>query len=162
DVPLPDGTGDKQYLLTLQNALGRIWKFDPQIVFFQSGVDGLATDRLGRLALTRAGLAKRDEIVIGQACKAGLTLVITLGYGSSTVPDGTFRYTYRPRIWRTPYAISAIPSATAESLPTKDGAGFSRSSLVTVISASFSKDFALIPETILMNPTAIESQFSIG
>src|SRR3954451_7785670 len=83
-------------------------------------------------------------------------------YGSSTVPDGTFRYTYRPRIWRTPYAISAIPSATAESLPTKDGAGFSRSSLVTVISASFSKDFALIPETILMNPTAIESQFSIG
>src|SRR3954453_7577440 len=83
DVPLPDGTGDEEYLLTLQNALGRIWKFDPQIVFFQSGVDGLATDRLGRLALTRAGLAKRDEIVIGQACKAGLPLVITLGGGYS-------------------------------------------------------------------------------
>src|SRR3982750_4376536 len=32
DVPLPDGTGDEEYLLTLQNALGRIWKFDPQIV----------------------------------------------------------------------------------------------------------------------------------
>jgi acetoin utilization deacetylase AcuC-like enzyme len=83
DVPLPDGTGDEEYLLTLQNALGRIWEFDPQIVFFQSGVDGLATDRLGRLALTRAGLAKRDEIVIGQACRASLPLVITLGGGYS-------------------------------------------------------------------------------
>ncbi len=83
DVPLADGTGDNQYLAALQSALRRVWEFRPQIVFFQSGVDGLQTDRLGRLALTQAGLAQRDALVIGQACKAGLPFVITLGGGYS-------------------------------------------------------------------------------
>src|SRR5207253_1679371 len=83
DVPLPDGTGDEEYLLALQNALRRVWDFGPQLVLFQSGVDGLATDRLGRLALTREGLARRDALVIGETCKAGVQLVVTLGGGYS-------------------------------------------------------------------------------
>ena len=83
DIPLPDGTGDGEYLLALRNALGRVWEFSPQIVFFQSGVDGLQTDRLGRLALTLAGLAERDAMVIGQTRRTGLPLVITLGGGYS-------------------------------------------------------------------------------
>jgi acetoin utilization deacetylase AcuC-like enzyme len=89
DVPLPDGTGDEEYLLALQNALRRVWDFGPQLVLFQSGVDGLATDRLGRLALTRAGLARRDALVIGETCKAGLPLVITLGGGYSDPIEDT-------------------------------------------------------------------------
>src|SRR5438067_2282082 len=60
DVELPDGTDDDMYLSALQPALDRVWDFAPQLLFFQSGVDGLAGDRLGRLSLTHEGLARRD------------------------------------------------------------------------------------------------------
>ena len=89
DVPLPDGTGDAQYLSALQSALPRVWDFGPQLVFFQSGVDGLASDRLGRLSLTMAGLAERDTVVIGETRKAGVPLVITLGGGYSDPIENT-------------------------------------------------------------------------
>ena len=82
DVPLPDGASE-EYLRLLQNALEKVWEFDPQLVFFQSGVDGLQTDRLGRLALTKAGLAERDAMVMSQTRRTGLPLVITLGGGYS-------------------------------------------------------------------------------
>jgi acetoin utilization deacetylase AcuC-like enzyme len=91
DIPLPDGTGDEEYLSLLQNALEQIWEFGPQIVFFQSGVDGLQTDRLGRLALTKAGLAQRDAIVISQTRRTGLPLVITLGGGYSDPIEETIK-----------------------------------------------------------------------
>ncbi len=89
DVPLADGTGDEEYLCLLENALERVWGFSPQIVFFQSGVDALQSDRLGRLALTKKGLAQRDAIVINQTRQAGLPLVITLGGGYSDPIDET-------------------------------------------------------------------------
>lgn len=89
DIPLPDGTGDEEYLRLLQNALEQVWEFSPQIVFFQSGVDGLATDRLGRLALTLAGLAQRDAMVTNQTRQANLPLVITLGGGYSDPIENT-------------------------------------------------------------------------
>jgi acetoin utilization deacetylase AcuC-like enzyme len=56
DIPLPDGTGDEFYLAALRPALEKVWDFAPQIVFFQAGVDPLASDRLGRMSLTFAGL----------------------------------------------------------------------------------------------------------
>jgi acetoin utilization deacetylase AcuC-like enzyme len=91
DIPLPDGTGDEEYLLVLQKALEQVWEFGPQIVFFQSGVDGLQTDRLGRLALTRAGLAERDAMVISQTRQVDLPLVVTLGGGYSDPVEETVK-----------------------------------------------------------------------
>ncbi|MCC6860652.1 MAG: histone deacetylase [Bryobacterales bacterium] len=83
DVALPDGTGDEEYLAALDELLSRVKEFAPEVVFYQSGVDGLATDRLGRLALTPAGLRERDRRVF-QICRAGsIPLVITLGGGYS-------------------------------------------------------------------------------
>ena len=53
DVALPDGTGDAEYLATRPaKCCPRSRTSGPEIVFYQSGVDGLAGDRLGRLALT--------------------------------------------------------------------------------------------------------------
>ena len=50
-------------------------------MFYQSGVDALAGDRLGRLALTHEGLRERDRMVI-EACRdARLPVVVTLGGG---------------------------------------------------------------------------------
>jgi acetoin utilization deacetylase AcuC-like enzyme len=83
DVELEDGTGDAAYLEALEPALTQAWAFEPEAVFFQAGVDALATDRLGRLALSPAGLAARDRLVIESARARGLPLVITLGGGYS-------------------------------------------------------------------------------
>lgn len=89
DIPLTDGTGDPEYLSILQAALPVVWDFAPQLVLFQSGVDALQSDRLGRLSLTMTGLAERDAAVINSASKAGVPLVITLGGGYSEPMEKT-------------------------------------------------------------------------
>ena len=84
DIDLPDGTGDKEYLKILKKNLYKlIDDLMPDFIFFQSGVDVLATDKLGRLALTIEGCKERDRLVI-QACKDNnIPLVISMGGGYS-------------------------------------------------------------------------------
>ena len=89
DIELPDKTGDAEYLATLDGALARVWDFAPGLVFYLSGVDALASDVLGRLSLTYAGLAERDRRVIGGARKRLIPLVITLGGGYANPIDHT-------------------------------------------------------------------------
>ncbi len=89
DVPLPDQTGDDEYLRALRPALQRALEFNPEIVFYQAGVDALATDSLGRLSLTPKGMAERDVLVISEVRRAKLPLVITLGGGYSKPIDCT-------------------------------------------------------------------------
>jgi acetoin utilization deacetylase AcuC-like enzyme len=83
DVELPDQTGDEEYLRALDSVLPRVVEFAPDIVFYLSGVDALATDVLGRLALTPEGLKARDTRVIAECHQNRLPLVITLGGGYS-------------------------------------------------------------------------------
>jgi acetoin utilization deacetylase AcuC-like enzyme len=87
DIALADRTGDAPYLEALRTALPRIWHFAPDIVFFQSGVDTLGTDRLGRLSLTIDGLKERDRLVLEGACSRSIPVVITLGGGYSDPID---------------------------------------------------------------------------
>lgn len=83
DVELPDQTGDAEYLEALDSVLPRVSEFAPEIVFYLSGVDPLATDVLGRLSLTLGGLKTRDMRVIGACRREKLPLVVTLGGGYS-------------------------------------------------------------------------------
>ena len=55
DIALADGTGDDEYLRRLRQVLPAVTDFRPDVIFYQSGVDGLAGDRLGRLSLTHGG-----------------------------------------------------------------------------------------------------------
>jgi acetoin utilization deacetylase AcuC-like enzyme len=84
DVELPDGTGDADYLAPLERLLPQVLReARPDIVFFLAGADPHEGDRLGRMKLTFAGLARRDAIVL-QACReVGIptTVVIAGGYG---------------------------------------------------------------------------------
>ena len=83
DIALPDGTGDDEYLGRLADALSQVLEFEPEIIYYQSGVDALASDRLGRLSLTAEGLQERDRMVL-EACRdRGIPVVITLGGGYS-------------------------------------------------------------------------------
>jgi acetoin utilization deacetylase AcuC-like enzyme len=83
DIELEDGTSDDEYLRLLDKALPSVWEFAPELVLYQSGVDGLKSDRLGRLALTPEGLRRRDELVMEGAKQRRLPLAITLGGGYS-------------------------------------------------------------------------------
>jgi acetoin utilization deacetylase AcuC-like enzyme len=84
DIPLPDGTEDKKYLNTLRDLLpGLIEEVRPELIFFQSGVDVLASDKLGRLGLSVNGCKKRDETVFLNAKKKGIPVVFNMGGGYS-------------------------------------------------------------------------------
>lgn len=82
DVALPDGTGDGPYLDALARHLPEVLEAaDADILFYQAGVDPLAEDALGRLALTRSGLRERDRLVMQASWCRGLPIVLTLGGG---------------------------------------------------------------------------------
>lgn len=89
DVALPDGTEDARYLEALDAALPQVEDFAPDFLFYQSGVDGLATDRLGRLSLTLDGLKERDRRVFHFVQKMRVPFVITLGGGYSHPIENT-------------------------------------------------------------------------
>ena len=91
DIALHDGVTDDDYLAGLEPVLPRILEFRPDIVFFQSGVDTLASDTLGRLSLTIEGLIRRDRMVLSACRTAGVPLVITLGGGYSDPIELTAR-----------------------------------------------------------------------
>lgn len=90
DVPLADAMEDDAYLAMLTAVLpGALDRFAPDLILYQAGVDPHRGDRLGRLALTDAGLAARDRYVMRQARLRGIALASTLGggYGAPTDPD---------------------------------------------------------------------------
>jgi acetoin utilization deacetylase AcuC-like enzyme len=83
DIELDAGIADDEYLSALATLLPKMSDFHPDFVFYQSGVDALATDRLGRLRLTPAGLEERDRMVMRAARDLAVPFVITIGGGYS-------------------------------------------------------------------------------
>lgn len=82
DIGLDDFTEDEEYLEKLKEALKVIEdKHLPELVIYQAGADPYEKDQLGSLKITKEGLKKRDEIVIGWTKKMGVPLVVTLGGG---------------------------------------------------------------------------------
>lgn len=84
DVPLPDKIKDKEYLYLLEKHLDLILtKFTPDFLFFQSGVDIIDTDKLGRLGVSIQGCRQRDEIVFRCTKELGIPIVASMGGGYS-------------------------------------------------------------------------------
>ncbi|MEP2770982.1 MAG: histone deacetylase [Fulvivirga sp.] len=84
DVALPLNCSDQIYLEKLHQVLPDLIKtVKPDIVYFQAGVDVLAFDKLGKLALSKNGLKQRDEFVINACYEKQIPLVITMGGGYS-------------------------------------------------------------------------------
>jgi acetoin utilization deacetylase AcuC-like enzyme len=83
DVEFADATDSAEYLPALKSALDQVWRFEPQLILFQAGVDGLTSDRLGRLNLELEDLALRDEMVFRGAESRMIPVVVTMGGGYS-------------------------------------------------------------------------------
>jgi len=84
DIGLPDHTNDSFYLKTLEMNLKNLMDLvEPDFIFYQSGVDILDTDKLGKLSVTRAGCKQRDKLVLDNAKKNRVPLVVSMGGGYS-------------------------------------------------------------------------------
>lgn len=81
DIALPDGTEDAAYLAAVGDACDAVAAFAPDLVLYLAGVDPLADDSLGRLAVTAEGLCRRDETVLRRCRSAGVPVAIVAGGG---------------------------------------------------------------------------------
>jgi len=88
DVDLPDGCTDAPYLAALDTALDQAWARQlpggvPGLAFYLAGADPHEGDRLGRLKLSDAGMAARDQRVLGflRARRVPVALSMAGGYG---------------------------------------------------------------------------------
>ncbi|UTH73504.1 histone deacetylase [Chromobacterium sp. IIBBL 290-4] len=90
DIELPDDADDDQYLSTLRQQLPRIFAAGrPDLVFYLAGADPYRGDRLGRLALSREGLAERDRMVINACQEKDAALAIAMAGGYAIPIDDT-------------------------------------------------------------------------
>lgn len=84
DIALEDQTTDDTFLKILEKTLpDLILKTKPDFIFYLSGVDVLATDRLGRLGMTLEGCKKRDQIVLTLCKKNEIPFQCSMGGGYS-------------------------------------------------------------------------------
>ena len=84
DIVLADGTDDATYLSLLDRNLKKlIDEVQPDFMLYQSGVDVLASDQLGRLSLSLAGLQARDKLVLSTAKNQQIPLMCCMGGGYS-------------------------------------------------------------------------------
>lgn len=82
DIPLPDGTGDSEYLDILKEAAWRALALaNPDLVIYLSGADPFHGDSFGRLALTKRGLKKRDRWVLSTLAERALPTAIVMAGG---------------------------------------------------------------------------------
>lgn len=92
DIALPDGADDAFFLARLEDELREIGeRFPPTFILYQAGVDVLAGDKLGRLAIMPEGLARRDRLVFAAAKRFGAPIASVLGGGYGRDLEKTIR-----------------------------------------------------------------------
>jgi acetoin utilization deacetylase AcuC-like enzyme len=85
DVELPAGADDEHYLARLEETLPPLLEqVRPDLVLYDAGVDPHRDDRLGKLALTDAGLLARDRFVLHESLRRGLPVATVIGGGYDT------------------------------------------------------------------------------
>jgi acetoin utilization deacetylase AcuC-like enzyme len=86
DIALVDGIEDREYLQILKNQLPKLIALQaPDFIFYLAGVDVLASDKLGKLSLTKEGCKERDRFVFEQCIKNHIPVQVSMGGGYS--PD---------------------------------------------------------------------------
>jgi len=84
DIPLTDGINGDDYLVLLYDALPKlITQQKPDFIFYLAGVDVLASDKLGKLGLSREECKMRDRFVFEQCIKHNIPVQVSMGGGYS-------------------------------------------------------------------------------
>ncbi len=90
DVPLSDGANDSAFLSALSDALDRVldqgtW----DLAIFLAGADPLEGDKLGRLSVTKSGLAERDRMVLEACRERDIPIAVTMAGGYAKQVEDT-------------------------------------------------------------------------
>lgn len=84
DIGLQDGISDNEYLNLLTTNLNIVIEsFKPDFIFYLAGVDVLATDKLGKLNLSRNGCKQRDRMVLSYCRSLKIPVQVSMGGGYS-------------------------------------------------------------------------------
>lgn len=82
DIGLDDDTGDEEYLSALAAGVRHaLQESNADLAIYLAGADPYVDDRLGRLALSKAGLAERDRLVLTMCQRAGVPVAIVMAGG---------------------------------------------------------------------------------
>ena len=81
DIALPEGVTDEVFLENLEVGLAIVKEFKPDYIFYQTGVDPLKEDKLGKMNLTFEGLIQRDRMVLEYARDHKIPISLALGGG---------------------------------------------------------------------------------
>jgi len=102
DVSLEDGTGDQAYLEALRHGLDAISRrFTADMAIYLAGADPYHDDLYGRIALSKAGLARRDREVLGFCRKHQLPVAVTMAGGyAKNIADSVDIHVQTVRIFR--------------------------------------------------------------
>ena len=89
DLPVPPESGDDVYLNTVREALEICEAFEPDLILYQAGVDGLEADALGKLNVSREGMQQRNHLVFEAAESLDVPLVVFMGGGYAKPIDAS-------------------------------------------------------------------------
>ncbi len=86
DIEFDDNTNDEKYLKILKETIPKVIdEFNPDFIFYLSGVDVLENDKLGRLSLTINGCRERDRFILDICKKNSIPVQVSMGGGYSVV-----------------------------------------------------------------------------
>ena len=90
DIELPDGSRDEAYLEALEGGLRKALPLArAELAIYLAGADPFAGDRLGRLAVSKAGLVARDRLVFEHCARRGMAVAVTMAGGyAERLEDG--------------------------------------------------------------------------
>ena len=83
DLPIEPNSGDATYMEKVQEAVKLCLDFEPDLILYQAGVDGLEHDHLGKLNVTREGMRARNQYVFEEMLNHRIPTVIFMGGGYS-------------------------------------------------------------------------------
>lgn len=90
DLPLPDRADDAEFLDTLEDGLEEaLDEADADLALYLAGADPFEDDRLGRLAVSKAGLAERDRLVLEACRERGIPVAVTMAGGYANNVEDT-------------------------------------------------------------------------
>ncbi|BEI37288.1 histone deacetylase family protein [Polynucleobacter sp. HIN7] len=95
DIALADGSGDTIYLEAVEQALEFLAKHDIEFLIYLAGADPFEGDRLGRLRLTKEGLALRDQRVMAFVGERGISIAIAMAGGYANPIEDTVQIHYQ-------------------------------------------------------------------
>jgi acetoin utilization deacetylase AcuC-like enzyme len=107
DIELEDGAQDAVYLEALDQGISTaLERAEADLAVYLAGADPFIYDRLGRLRVSKAGLAERDRLVFERCRAVGLPVAVTMAGGYAEEVDDTVEIHYQT-------VVEAVASARA-------------------------------------------------